>query len=114
MVTVKDYKKRESKTGDAFYVLVLQGSVTPVRSKSTDKLYFTAKTCTVSTTFDEDTCKDLIGMQFPGKIVKVETAPYQYAIPETGEIVTLEHRWEYQDNTQEVIENQVVEESEIY
>jgi len=61
MVAVKDYKQRQSKDGEEFFVLVLQGGVTPVKSKETGRMYFTAKTCTVSSTFDEETCKQLIG-----------------------------------------------------
>ena len=34
MVTVKDFKKRETKTGEEFFVLVLQGAVVPVKSKA--------------------------------------------------------------------------------
>ena len=114
MVTVKDYKKRENKQGEEFYVLVLQGEVAPVRSNQTGRMYFTAKTATVSCTFEEQTCKDLIGVQFPGKIVKVETEPYEFAIPETGEVIELAHRWEYQDNTEELVAEQVVDDALVY
>ena len=31
----------------------------------------------------------------PGKISKIQTEPYQYTIRETGEVVTLEHRYIY-------------------
>lgn len=99
MVTVKGFKKRESKDGNEFFVLVLQGGVFPVRSQETDRMYFTAKTCTVPSTFDEETCQQLIGSQFPGQIVKVETEPYEYTVPETGEIIELSHRWEYSDES---------------
>tara|TARA_R110002033_G_scaffold64108_2_gene115119 strand:+ start:627 stop:971 length:345 start_codon:yes stop_codon:yes gene_type:complete len=113
MVTIKDYKRRESKKGGEFFVLVLQGAVVPVKSKANGRTYFTAKTCTVSSTFDEDTCKEVIGMQFPGTIVRVPTEPYEFAIPETGEIITLDYRWEYQDNTEEMISENVLEDSEV-
>jgi hypothetical protein len=113
MVTIKDYKKRETKEGDEFFVLVLQGGVVPVRSKESNRMYFTAKTCTVASTFDEETCQQIIGQQFPGDIIKVETEPYEYALPETGEIITLEHRWEYRDNTQEVITESIIQEEEV-
>ncbi|UWX54907.1 hypothetical protein NYZ99_19565 [Maribacter litopenaei] len=114
MVTVKDYKKRETKEGKEFYVLVLHGNVVPVKSETTGKMYFTAKSCTVSTTFDEETCQQIKGMQFPGQIVKVETEPFNYTIPETGETIQLKHRWEYQDNTLEKVSENVIEESEVY
>ena len=43
-----------------------------------DRYYATAKKATVSTTFDEETCKGLIGTQMPGKISKIKTEPYAY------------------------------------
>jgi len=113
MVRVSDYKERQSKDGEKFYVLVLQGGVFPVKSKQTGRMYFTAKTCTAPSTFDEDTCKDLIGSQFPGQIVKVEVDSYEYAVPETGEIVVLSHRWEYQDDMEEIVTTNIIEESEV-
>jgi hypothetical protein len=76
-------------------------------------MYFTSKTCTVASTFDEDTCKQIIGQQFPGDIVKVKTEPYEYALPETGEIITLEHRWEYHDSLLETVAENVIEEEEV-
>lgn len=114
MVTVKDFKKRETKEGKEFFVLVLHGNVVPVKSETTGRLYFTAKSCTVSTTFDEETCQQLKGMQFPGRIVKLETEPYQFTVPETGELIELKHRWEYQDDTLEAVSENVIEESEVY
>lgn len=35
MVTVKEFLQRESKDGEKFFVLVLQGGATPVKSKKT-------------------------------------------------------------------------------
>lgn len=117
MVTIKDYKKRETKTGEEFFVLILQGGVVPVRSKETNRMYFTAKTCSIASTFDEDTCQQIIGQQFPGNIVKVKTDPYEYALPESGEIITLEHRWEYQDDTLDdvsgIVSENIIEEEEV-
>ncbi len=114
MVTVKEFKTRQNRDGEDFLVLVLQGGVTPVKSKETGRMYFTAKTFTVSTTFDEDTCKQLIGSQFPGEIVKVDTDPYEYTVEETGEVIELSHRWEYQDNLDESLTEPIVEEAEVY
>ena len=113
MVTIKDFKTRENKDGEEFFVLVLQGGVVPVKSKETGRMYFTAKTATASCTFDEETCQELIGSQFPGQIVRVETDPYEYAIPETGEVIELSYRWEYQDDSMELVSENVIEESEV-
>jgi hypothetical protein len=108
MVTVKDYKQRESKDGKKFFVLVLQGGVTPVKSNKTGRMYFSSKTATVPSTFDEETCQSIIGAQFPGRILRVESEPYEFTIKETGEIINLSHRWEYQDDVEEEITEKVI------
>ena len=57
--------------------------------------YATAKKAIISSTFDEMTCKGLIGTQISGSIEKQECEPYEYVIQETGEEITLAHRWVY-------------------
>jgi len=113
MVKVSGFKTRTSKTGEDFLVLELQGGVTPVQSKQTGRMYFTAKTCTVPCTFDEATAQELIGMQFPGEIVKVECDEYDFTIPETGEVITLASRWEYQDASIGMLQENVIEEEAV-
>ncbi len=112
MVTVSDYKKRMTQEGEEFLVLILQGGVEAVRSKTTDKMYFTAKKCSVPTTFDEATCQSIIGTQFPGAIQKVPCDPYEYTL-ESGETMTLEHSWQYVDSTEEILEEHMIEDSEV-
>ena len=114
MVTVKNFKQRQSKeSGEFFNVLVLQGDVAPVKSTQTGRMYFTAKTCSVPCTFDDETCKSIIGSTFPGQIVKVECDEYDFAIPETGEVIQLSHRWEYYDPAFEGAPVNVLEEDEV-
>jgi hypothetical protein len=110
MVTIVDYKSIEKEDGESFLVLVLQGGVEPVKSQATGKIYFTARTANVPATFDEITCKSLVGSQFEGIIRKVKSEPYQYTIKETGEIVKLDYRYEYVIDTDEIIKDQVIEE----
>ncbi|WP_438423022.1 hypothetical protein [Aquimarina macrocephali] len=112
MVTVSDYKKRTTQEGDEFLVLILQGGVEAVKSNTTGKMYFTAKQCSVPTTFDEPTCQSIIGSQFPGTIQKVECDPYEYTT-ESGDTMTLEHRWQYVDNTEEMIAEHLVADAEV-
>lgn len=95
MVRIISYKTREREDGTQFYLLVVQGGIEMIKSKTTGQFYATAKKAMVSTTFDEDTCKGLIGSEFPGKISKITTEPYQYTIKDTGETITLEHRYIY-------------------
>ena len=113
MVTVKEIKKAENSKGEEFYGLIVQSGAVSVKSKKTGRVYFTAKTAFVATTFDEKTASSLVGMEFEGTIRKVETDPYQYTIEETGEIIELSHRWEYVDPALEMAE-QVVVETSIY
>ena len=113
MVTVKEIKKAENSKGEEFFGLIVQSGAMPVKSKSTGRVYFTAKTAFVSTTFDEKTASSLIGMEFEGTIRKVETDPYEYTIEATGEIIELSHRWEYVDPALEM-EEQMVKEASVY
>jgi hypothetical protein len=98
MVTVSNYVERKSADGRSFYALILQGGVEPVLSEQTGGYYLTAKQSSVTTTLDEKTCKSLVGTQMRGKITKVVCDPYEHTVKETGEIITLTHRWAYNPN----------------
>ncbi len=100
MVRIINYKKRETEDGRMFYVLELQGGLEMVKSRETSKYYATAKRTTIPSTFDEETCRSLIGQEMPGNIKKVETEPYEFTIKETGEVIELNHRWEYSEETE--------------
>ena len=95
MVTVVDYKPCESSEGKQFYSLVLEGDLEMVQSKQTGDFYATCRHCTVTSTFDEATCKKLVGKHIPGCIERVESDPYDYTIPETGEVIQLTHSYKY-------------------
>lgn len=58
MVTIVDYHVRTStKDGKEFIALELQGDFELVQSEQTGRFYATAKRCSVSSTFNEDTAK---------------------------------------------------------
>lgn len=95
MVRIISYKTRQREDGTEFYLLEVQGGIEMIKSQTTGQYYATAKKATVSTTFDEDTCRGLIGTEFPGKVVKIQTEPYSYTIKDSGEVITLEHRFVY-------------------
>lgn len=109
MVTVKEVKKMENAKGEEFFGLIVQSGAMAVKSNTSGRVYFTAKTAFVATTFDEHTASSLIGQEFEGTIKKVQTEPYEYTIEETGEVIELSHRWEYVDPALEM-EEQVVSE----
>jgi len=95
MVRIIGYRERENEDGESFFLLELQGGIEMVLSQTTNRYYATAKRAFISSTFDENTCEALMGTEMPGKIVKEECEPYQYIIKETGEEITLSHRWVY-------------------
>lgn len=92
MVTIVDYVQRESADGKKFYALIVQGGVEMVMSQETGRYYLTARQASVTSTFNEQTCKELIWKQLPGKVSKIEAEEYSFTVPETGEILKLHHR----------------------
>ena len=109
MVKIVGFKTFERKDGSEFCALIVQGGIEAVKSKETGKTYFTVRKVNVSCTFDEVTCESLIGSDFPGSIQKVEVAPYEYAVPETGELVTLKHSYQYVSEEESIVKDNVVE-----
>jgi hypothetical protein len=100
MVKIIDYKERITEDGRSFFTLTLQGGVEIVHSSNGNQ-YVTIRKASLPTTCDELTCQSLIGMDLPGSIQRVECEPYEYTVPNTGEIIMLTHRFEYfQEETQ--------------
>ena len=95
MVKIINYKEREREDGTSFFTLELQGGLEMVQSQETGKFYATIRKTSIATTFDEATCKAVIGTEMPGAIIKQEVEPYTYVAKETGEQITLSHRWVY-------------------
>jgi hypothetical protein len=98
MVTISGYAERENADGKKFYALILQGGLEMVLSEESGRYYATAKQASVTSTFDEATCKALIGSKLPGKIARIQCDPYEYTIKETGEVITKSTRWTYSPN----------------
>lgn len=95
MVRIINYKERIKEDGTSFFVLELQGGIEMVQSNETGNFYATAKKAFIPSTFDEQTCVALIGTDMPGSISKEECEPFDYVVKETGEEITLFHRWVY-------------------
>lgn len=110
MVTIIDYKASvNSETGEEFFSLIVQGGVEAVKSKKTGRSYLTARKAYVTSTFNEVTCKGLIGTQISGQVVKVETEPYEYEIPDTGEVITLRHQYNFVDEEEAKVKENMIE-----
>ena len=95
MVKVINYKEIQREDGSSFFLLEVQSGVEMVKSQQTGNYYATVKKAMLACTFDEPTCKYLIGSEIPGRIEKITVAPYDYVIKQTGETITLHHRYVY-------------------
>jgi hypothetical protein len=95
MVRIINYKARQKEDGTTFCVLEVQGGIEMVLSQKTNQYYATAKKTFISSTFDEETCKALIGTELQGSVQKEECEPYEYVIKETGESIIMQHRFVY-------------------
>ncbi len=108
MAKIVGYKTFEKEDGEKFYCLIVQGGLEAVKSQQTGKTYFTARKVTVPTTFDEQVCSGLTGEKVNGVVKKVVTAPYEYTIAETGEVVVLNHRYEFVSEEDDIIQENVI------
>ncbi len=107
MVKIINYAKRTNVEGESFYALILQGGITLVQSKTTGQFYATAKKTSITSTFDEDTCKGLIGTKIEGEIVKVKSEPFMFTIEQTGEEISIDYRWQFTQTTSNETEKAV-------
>lgn len=98
-VTISGYHLAQNQEGEQFVVLSLMGGVELIQSSISGKFYATAKKTRVTSTFAPEIAQQLIGTQIPGKIERVNCEPYTYVIQQTGEEVTLSHRYDYMPNT---------------
>ena len=96
MVNVIDYAVRQRKDdGSTFIALILQGGLSLVKSQNTGNYYATVKQCSIPSTFDETTAKQMVGERVPGSVVKKQCDTYERTNKETGEVLELSHRWVY-------------------
>ena len=95
MVIVKNYHLRTGEDGGEFVTLEIEGDLELVQSQNTGRFYATARRCFIFSTFDQETAERMIGSQMPGRIIRVPKDPFDYTIPETGEVIVVNHGWEY-------------------
>jgi len=112
MVTVSDYLQRISAEGKPYYALELTNQeLEMVVSQQTGRFYATVRKCYIPATFPEPVCRLMIGKQLPGCITRSDCDPYEFTIPETGEVITRTHRYEYQPFEQGNMEQTVLGET---
>ena len=95
MVTITKLEKRKNRKDEEFNVLILQGNVEVVVSKTTGRPYLTARKTSIPVTFDEALAEKMIGTELPGTIERMETDEYEFTIPGTKQKLKLSHRWQY-------------------
>lgn len=95
MVTIVDYSLRTTALGKSFFSLFLQGGLELIKSSASDMHYATIMKCSIPSTFDEATCKSLIGKQLPGIILKKNCEPFEVLNKNTGEMVVMNYRYMY-------------------
>lgn len=95
LVKVKNYHVRKSENGEPYITLELEGDVAFVQSQNTGRFYATTKRCFMFAAIDEPTARALVGTQLPGTIVRVPVEPYEYTVPDTGEVRTLNYSYQF-------------------
>jgi hypothetical protein len=95
MVKIIGLKVSVNSDGKSFVSLKLEGSVEAIQSQKTGKFYLTNRTCFILSTFDKLTAEALIGTSMPGSVGRTFCDPYEYTVKETGEVISLSHRYEY-------------------
>jgi hypothetical protein len=98
MVTVSAFEKRKNSQGEEFCVIILEGGLDIVTSRNTGRPYARVNKISIPAVFDEKTAKRMVGTQLPGIIEKKECEPFEYAIPDTGEVIQLSHTYTYNAN----------------
>jgi hypothetical protein len=96
MVKIIGLKVSVNSDGKSFVSLKLEGVVEAIQSQKSGKFYLTNRSCFILSTFDKLTAEALIGTSMPGCVGRVFCDPYEYTVKETGEIISLTHRYEYQ------------------
>ena len=113
MVTITGYTKRQNAEGKEFFTLTLMGGVELVKSSKTGNYYATAWKTSITSTFNEDVCRSLVGKALPGEIQRVEVQPYSIVNKETGEVITLSHRYRFNPQPNNPTMEQAVFEPEL-
>lgn len=114
MVTVTAYQQRTSTEGKDYFALELQSDdLEFVISQNTGRHYITARKCWISSTFNEPMCQRMLGKSMVGSINKIECDPYEFTIPETGEVITRQHRYDYSPTDQGSMEQVVMQKDEL-
>ena len=112
-VIIVDVKSRKSHDGSQFMALIVQNELELVTSKS-GNIYVAAHRASIPCTLDFNTAKMMVGKELPGTLEKVACESYEH-ISGDGELVHLDHRWQYvpEANRTEIQEKEEVSAFEV-
>ena len=113
MVIIVNCVKRVSNLGEEFTALIVQSELELVKSKK-GNIYCKARKASIPSTLEFEIAKMQIGKELPGYIEKVKCQPFE-TVDAEGEIVTLNHRYQYvpESNRTEVEEMAEIPEEEL-
>lgn len=109
MLTVTNYKVSQSKDGNKFISLVVEGGIEMVQSQSSGSFYAKSKRCFIPFTASESAAKAMIGTTIPGTIERVSCSPYEFKM-ESGEVMTLFYTYQFQPEQVEIVSQEDTEE----
>ena len=95
MIKIINCHERQNKEGKSFISLELMGDVELIQSLSSGKFYATSRRTSIPSTFTLAVGTGLIGSTLPGHIIRVETEAYDFKIPDSDEVITLAHTYQY-------------------
>ena len=103
MVTVESVVERtNSATGELFCSVMVVGTPT-VYTNEDGKTSIVALKASAPSNLPKSMLMDLVGKQLPGTVIRVETDPYTWVNPRTGEELTLSHTYKYVGEEPELV-----------
>ena len=94
MVTIVEVAERTAANGNVFCSVMVAGDVS-VHTSAEGKASIVALKASIPSNLPKDVLEGMIGNKLPGKVERVETEPYQWTNPNTGEEITLSHTYKY-------------------
>ena len=94
MVTIVEVAERTAANGNTFCSVMVAGDAS-VYTNAEGKASLVALKASIPSNLPKDVLESMIGNKLPGKVERVETEPYQWTNPNTGEELTLSHTYKY-------------------
>ena len=94
MVTIVEVAERTAANGNTFCSVMVAGDAS-VYTNAEGKASLVALKASIPSNLPKDVLEGMIGSKLPGKVERVDTEPYQWTNPNTGEELTLSHTYRY-------------------